>query len=144
VLHLDVSVNKNFCATPRVSVYKSLCCTDVCPTTRPFVLHLNVSVFKSAGLVSVCLQELCATPGRVCLQNPSPRTTWYLGLFRNMYVCCGCLVTLSKHRNKLKKNKKKPEFLVSRNKPKINQNRLSFGSFRFKPKIFLFVLRTPY
>jgi hypothetical protein len=26
--------------------------------------------------------------------------------------------------------------LVSRNKPKINQNRLSFGLFRFEPKIY--------
>jgi hypothetical protein len=67
MLYLDVSVNKNFCAAPGVSVYKnfgaapgvsvykSLCCTDACPTSRPFVLHLKVSVFKSAVLVSVCL-----------------------------------------------------------------------------------------
>ncbi len=37
-------------------------------------------------------------------------------------------------------------FLVSRNKPKHNQNRSCFGLFRFKPKFFvcLFVSRTPY
>ncbi len=35
-------------------------------------------------------------------------------------------------------------FLVSQNKPKHNQNRSCFGLFRFRPKFFLFVSRTPY
>jgi hypothetical protein len=35
-------------------------------------------------------------------------------------------------------------FVVSRNKPKINRNRLSFGLFRFEPKTSLFVSWTPY
>jgi hypothetical protein len=44
-----------------LSAYKILCCTDSCPTAKAFVLHLDVSVFKSDGLVSVCLKEFCAT-----------------------------------------------------------------------------------
>ncbi len=44
-------------------------------------------------------------------------------------VCFGCFDTGPKHRNKLKK-----KFLVSRNKPKINRNRLSFSLFRYKPR----------
>jgi hypothetical protein len=35
-------------------------------------------------------------------------------------------------------NNRKNVLLVSRNKPKINRNRLSFGLFRFEPKNFLF------
>ncbi len=35
-------------------------------------------------------------------------------------------------------------FLVSRNKPKNNRNRLSFGLFRFEPKKNLIVSRTTY
>jgi hypothetical protein len=40
---------------------------------------------------------------------------------------------------------RKNNLWVSRNKPKINRNRLSFGLFRFDPKIFFFcfVSRTP-
>jgi hypothetical protein len=55
----------------------------------------------------------------------------YFGLFRNRSVCFGCFETYPKHRNKPKNT-----FLVSRNKPKINRNRLCFGLFRFEPKNF--------
>jgi hypothetical protein len=51
------------------------------------------------------------------------------GLFRNKSVCFGCFEMGPKHRNKPKKY-----FLVSRNKPKMNLNRLCFGLFRFEPK----------
>jgi hypothetical protein len=51
------------------------------------------------------------------------------GLFRENSVCFGCFDTGPKHRNKPKKC-----FLVSRNKPKNNRNRLSFGLFWFGPK----------
>jgi hypothetical protein len=54
---------------------------------------------------------------------------YFFGLFRNICVCFSCFETDPKHQNKPKKL-----LLVSRNKPKINQNRLSFGLFRFEPK----------
>ncbi len=57
----------------------------------------------------------------------------YFGLFRENSVCFGCFDTGPKHRNKPKQTRKK-SFLVSRNKPKNNRNRLSFGLFRFEPK----------
>jgi hypothetical protein len=41
------------------------------------------------------------------------------------------------------KTNRKKCFLVSRNKPKNNRNRLSFSLFRFEPKIFFIVSRTP-
>jgi hypothetical protein len=103
---------------------------------QSFVLHLCLSVYKSFVLhLDVC---------RVCLQkNKSPvyaiprgaKFTIFFCLFRffrNRFVCFGCFDMCSKHRNKPKNN----FFLVSRNKPKNNRNRLCFGSFRFKPKIF--------
>ncbi len=42
------------------------------------------------------------------------------------------------------RNKPKKMFLVSRNKPKNNRNRLGFGLFWFEPEINLIVSRTPY
>jgi hypothetical protein len=48
--------------------------------------------------------------------------------FRFVSVFFGCFETGEKNRNK--------NLLVSRNKPKINRNRFSFGLFRFEPKIF--------
>ncbi len=50
-------------------------------------------------------------------------------MFQQNSVCFGCFNTGLKHQNKPKKR-----FLVSRNKPKNNRNRLSFGLFRFEPK----------
>jgi hypothetical protein len=61
---------------PGVSVYKSLCCTYGCPSTRAFVLNLAVSVFKSLSYICACLstRDLFITE-RVCLQEPSPSCT---------------------------------------------------------------------
>ncbi len=36
-----------FCTAPGVPVYKSLCWTYACPSTKAVVLHLNVHVFKN-------------------------------------------------------------------------------------------------
>jgi hypothetical protein len=59
----------------------------------------------------------------------------YFGLFRNSSVSFGCFDMDSKHRNEPKQTEK-INWLVSRNKPKINRNRFSFGLFRFEPKIY--------
>jgi hypothetical protein len=50
--------------------------------------------------------------------------------FRNKSVCFGCFETDPKQTETKQKN----NFLVSRNKPKMNRNRLCFGLFRFEPK----------
>ncbi len=51
-------------------------------------------------------------------------------------VCFSGFDNGPKHRNKPKQTEtnRKKCFLVSRNKPKNNRNRLSFGLFRFEPK----------
>jgi hypothetical protein len=77
------------CAAP-VSVH--LCCTWTCLCTRAFVsmLHLYVFFYAAPGRaasVSVCLQELCASPGYVYLQDPMLHLD-----------CFGCLNTALKHR----------------------------------------------
>jgi hypothetical protein len=100
VLHLEVSVQQHVacsvpaaCATPGLSLYKSMFCSWTCLSTRD-LCALVVSVYKSlcctyarlqelflciwtclstgacAALVFVCLQELWATPGDACLQEP--------------------------------------------------------------------------
>jgi hypothetical protein len=50
--------------------------------------------------------------------------------FVSRSVCFGCFVMDPKRTETNRKN----NLLVSRNKPKINRNRLSFGLFRFEPK----------
>jgi hypothetical protein len=45
-----------------------------------------------------------------------------------------------KHRNEPKQTEKN-YLLVSRNKPKMNRNRLSFGLFRFEPKTIFCLFR---
>jgi hypothetical protein len=57
------------------------------------------------------------------------RIFWFVfSLFqKSSSVCFGCFDTGPKHQNKPEKF-----FWVSRNKPKNNQNRLSFGSNRKK------------
>ncbi len=80
VLHLCISVYKSFCAAPEriclqehmlhlcMPVYKTVwlqvkgfCATCMCltPVYKSFVLHLDVSVYKSMCL-SVFMQEFCA------------------------------------------------------------------------------------
>jgi hypothetical protein len=70
----------------------------------------------------------------------------FLGFFRFVSVCFEKILFVSVVsilvRN-TETNRKKC-FLVSRNKLKNNRNRLSFGLFRFEPKKYLIVSRTPY
>jgi hypothetical protein len=103
VLHLDVSL------------YKKLCCTCMCLSTRAFVLHLDVSVYKRlcctsapvcaapglAALVCVCLQEiLCCTWTylftRACATPVSAVTrelVLHLDVSFYKRLCCTCLST---------------------------------------------------
>ncbi len=53
-----------------VSVYKSLCCTYARLQELLFCTWTSLSSRACAALVFVCLQENCAAPGRVCLQEP--------------------------------------------------------------------------
>jgi hypothetical protein len=136
VLHLFFSVYKSFLLHLEVSVFKSL---------AAFV-HFCLPELCSASVLVCSLQEFCASPGCVCLQESSVGYTWRstvykkffvcFGFFRNRFVCFGCFDTCSKHRNK-------PKIIlwVSRNKPKNNRSRLCFGS---NQKYFLFVSRTAY
>ncbi len=64
-------------------------------------------------------------------RTPQYRTFFgdFFSLFRENSVCFGCFDTGPKHQNKPKKS-----ILVSRNQPKNNRNRLSFGLFWFEPK----------
>jgi hypothetical protein len=60
----------------------------------------------------------------------------FFGLFRNRSVCFGCFDMDPNHRKEPKRTEtnRKNDLLVSRNKPKNNRNRSSFGLFRFEPK----------
>ncbi len=157
VLHLDVSMYKSFCAAPGrdVSAYKSFELYWTCLSTKPVVAPVRVCLQALcdapgrvclqepvAAPVHVCLQELCDAPGHVCLQESSPCCTCRCALlrciFRFVSVCfetCMFVSVVSIHVRNTETNRKNI-FLVSWNKPKHNRNRLSFGSFRFKPKIF--------
>ncbi len=82
-------------------VFNNLCCTCACLSTK--------------ALCCTCLsvlQEFCAAPGHVYLQESSVCYTLRsiveiffvgFGFFRNKFVCFGCFDTCSKHRNKPKK-----------------------------------------
>ncbi len=166
------------CAARGLSAYESLCCTFACPSTRSFVLHLDMSAFRVPVLhlcVSVyksfvlhlylsvynslccfcaflftrdlcctwtCLSTTaCAAPVHVCLQQPSPSCT-SIHLFRFVLVCFGLFRYMFEIMKQTETNRKILS-LVSWNKPKNNRNKLSFGSFRFKPKIF-FVVSNPH
>ncbi len=52
------------CGAPRLSVYKSQCCTKTCLSTRTFVCTGGVcQIYRaSAALMRVCLQELLCAP----------------------------------------------------------------------------------
>jgi hypothetical protein len=63
----------------------------------------------------------------------------FLGFFRFVSVCFEkvpfvSVVSIPVRNTETNRNKPKNFFLVSRNKPKNNRNRLSFGLFRFEPK----------
>jgi hypothetical protein len=68
---------------------------------------------------------------QVLHKKPTYFILFFFGLFRNRSVCFGCFDIDPKIETNRKIN-----LLVSRNKPKNNRNRLSFGLFRFEPKIY--------
>ncbi len=60
-----------------------------------------------AALELVYLEELCAAPGFVCLQESvlcMVYNFFFFDLFRNRFVCLCYFETCSKHRNKLPKH----------------------------------------
>ncbi len=74
VLHLDVSVYWRFCVRlTLVSVFKSLCCTCVCLTTRA---SCCIWTFQST--------RACAAPVRVCLQELMCCTCMDVSVFKSL------------------------------------------------------------
>jgi hypothetical protein len=59
----------------------------------------------------------------------------FFGLFRNRSVCFGCFDIGPKHRNEPKQTEKIIYWFRETNQ-KTTKNRLSFGLFRFEPKIY--------
>ncbi len=77
-----------------LSTIKSLWRSYSCLSTRAFVLHLDVSVFKSlCSTCAFCLRELFAAPGRVCLQEPllPLYVSFYMSFCSEPGVHVGCL-----------------------------------------------------
>jgi hypothetical protein len=98
---------------------------------QSFILHLCLSaVYKSSVLhldVFAYMSQVYAIPGGT--------------QFTNFFVCfvffeTVLFVSVVSIRVRNTETNRKIVFLVSRNKPKNNRNRLCFGSFRFKPKIY--------
>ncbi len=130
VLHLVCLSTRALCCTLMCLPTRALCCTWTCLSTRTFSVP-----------VRVCLQQLCDAPRRVCLQEYRQhwncrcsviKIFWFVSLYfeTDMFIS-----VISIHVRNTETNRKS-YFLVSWNKPKHNRNRLSFGSFRFEPKIF--------
>jgi hypothetical protein len=95
----------------------------------------------SAPLLVCSLQEFCAAPGRVCLQESSVCYTWRNTVYKFFLFVSVCFetvlfVSIVSICVRNTETNRKTVFLISRNKPKNNRNRLCFGSFRFKPKIY--------
>ncbi len=118
VLHLEVSVFKSMCctcATMCMSVYESFVQHLCLSVYKSFLLHLDVSAHKSPG---------------------GAQFTNLFFLFVSVFFETGLFVSVVSIRVRNTETNRKVNFLVSRNKPKNNRNRLCFGSFRFKPKLF--------
>jgi hypothetical protein len=117
--HVDVSVYVSYCLRV-LHLYVCFC-----------VVLLVVSVYKSlcsTCTVFFCLQEPCAAPGR-SVHNYSCMV--YKRCFRFFFetVIFVSVVSIQDHNSQTNETNR-----VSGNKPKNNQNRLSFGSSRFKVK----------
>ncbi len=135
------------CAIPRVSVYKSLCCTctydgpsikGCCAAPGRPVLHLYPCL--SAKALS-CTRWTCLPTRAQPMLYCTCRRAFYnffvcFGLLRNKYSMFVLVVSI--HFLKMETNRNKPKKIwVSWNKAKNNRNRLNFCCFQFKPKIFM-------
>ncbi len=111
-------------------VFNDLCCTCACLSTR--ALCCTCACLSTRVL---CCTWTCLPPRVQCMLYLEKHS---LQIF---FFCFGFFETslfvsvVSIRVRNIETNRKR-NFLVSRNKPKNNRNRLCFGSFRFKPKIF--------
>jgi hypothetical protein len=139
VVHLDCLSRRDSAATPPRRLQELLCasevsvdyihglCAALCASVCKSCTWKCMSSITCAALVRVCLPELCAArpaPKLVCLQEfcAAPRRVYLqessvcytlrsivynffvcFGFFQNKFVCFGCSDTCSKHRNKPKK-----------------------------------------
>jgi len=67
VLHLCMSASKIFVLHMDVFVYKSLCCTSACPSTRAFVMHPDMSIYTSLCCTCACLSTRALSCTLMCL-----------------------------------------------------------------------------
>ncbi len=118
-----------------------VCCTWTCLCTRfcVNVLHMYVCFYAAPGRkracvasVIVCLQELCASPGYVYLQDPMLPLKVYGRLFWLFQYSL-------KHRNKLKIS-----YLFHETNCKTTETDWVSVLFRFKPKQMYLIRWHPY
>jgi hypothetical protein len=132
---------------------RALCCTWTCLSTRALCCTWMCPPTRALCCTWTCLStRTFAVPVRVCLPVTHLDVSAYIQEYRQRWNCrCSvkknfwfvsvCFETdmfisvVSIHVRNTETNRKS-YFLVSWNKPKHNRNRLSFGSFRFEPKIF--------
>jgi hypothetical protein len=88
---LEVSIYNGFFASPGVSVYKSLCCNDACPSTKAFELHLDVSLFKRVCCTCACLSIIALCFTCTCLPYKSFVLHLDVSVFKKMCCTCTCL-----------------------------------------------------
>jgi hypothetical protein len=116
-------------------VYESLCCTYACPSTRAFVLHLDLSVYNSLCCICACLstRALWCT----CLQQLGPSCiSIHLFWFASVYF-----VTCSKQRSKPKQTEKLFDWFHETNRKTTETDLVSvlLGSNRH----YFLLFRTP-
>jgi hypothetical protein len=172
LVHLDCLSTRASAAPRRVCLQLLLCAPKVSANYlehvlhymrirllyKSFVLHLEVSIFKSLCCTceSLSTRALCCTCACLCctwtclptrvqcmvyLEEHSLQTFFCLFRFsRNRFVCFGCFDMCSKHRNK-PKNRFFWFHETNRKTTETDCVSVLFGSNR---KYFLFVSRTPY
>jgi hypothetical protein len=81
----------------------------------------------------ICLRSSC----KYCTVY-TKQTIYFISFFRfvSKQICLFRLFRYWSETPKRTETNRKNNWLVSRNKPKNNRNRLSFGLFRFEPKIY--------
>jgi hypothetical protein len=127
VLHL-----LDLCVAPRSACLQEPVMHLCISVYQSFVLHLCLyEVYKSSVLhldMFAYMSPVYAIPGGTQFTN--------FFLFVSVFFETVLFVSVVSIRVRNTETNRKIVFLVSRNKPKNNRNRLCFGSFRFKPKIF--------
>jgi hypothetical protein len=100
-------------------------------TVRMYLLYINLK--KQSYFMDSVFNFILST--QLCKEHLFPIFCIFrIFRFAPKQICLFRMFRYGFETPKLTETNRKILFLVSRNKPKINRNRLSFGLFRFEPK----------